>query len=146
MWGPGKGPTGTSALLPVPIRKRNAGRVPTPTAGAACCPSPALASHTRAPLTGRGSHHSRRAGARARRHGEGLLPGRTPAEIPEATAVHQNIYGGREDSKSGFSQFDRSLWNGRMIAFGAEAQSLVILGFLLAQNATSAARYQQDPT
>lgn len=33
-----------------------------------------------------------------------------------------------------------------MIAFGAEAQSLVILGFLLAQNATSAARYQEDPT
>ncbi|MFI6766622.1 hypothetical protein [Streptomyces sp. NPDC050355] len=33
-----------------------------------------------------------------------------------------------------------------MIAFGAEAQSLVFLGFLLAQNATSAARYQEDPT
>ncbi|WP_157856925.1 hypothetical protein [Streptomyces sp. PRh5] len=33
-----------------------------------------------------------------------------------------------------------------MIAFGAEAQSLVILGFLLAQNATSAARYHEDPT
>ncbi|WP_328690389.1 hypothetical protein OHA74_14590 [Streptomyces phaeochromogenes] len=32
-----------------------------------------------------------------------------------------------------------------MIAFGAEAQSLVVLGFLLAQNATSAARYQEDP-
>ncbi|MFD7980596.1 hypothetical protein [Streptomyces sp. NPDC059071] len=36
--------------------------------------------------------------------------------------------------------------NRRMIAFGAEAQSLVVLGFLLAQNATSAARYQEDPT
>ncbi|MFD4600702.1 hypothetical protein ACFWPQ_22060 [Streptomyces sp. NPDC058464] len=33
-----------------------------------------------------------------------------------------------------------------MIAFGAEAQSLVVLGFLLAQNATGAARYQEDPT
>ncbi|MGN5379044.1 hypothetical protein ACQ4WX_21975 [Streptomyces lasalocidi] len=33
-----------------------------------------------------------------------------------------------------------------MIAFGAEAQSLVVPGFLLAQNATSAARYQEDPT
>ncbi|MFD9008063.1 hypothetical protein [Streptomyces sp. NPDC059552] len=32
-----------------------------------------------------------------------------------------------------------------MIAFGAYAQSLVILGFLLAQNATSAARYREDP-
>ncbi|AWZ08450.1 MULTISPECIES: hypothetical protein [unclassified Streptomyces] len=33
-----------------------------------------------------------------------------------------------------------------MIAFAADAQSLVILGFLLAQNATSAARYREDPT
>ncbi|MFI6360726.1 hypothetical protein ACIBJF_51420 [Streptomyces sp. NPDC050743] len=33
-----------------------------------------------------------------------------------------------------------------MIAFGAEAQSLVVVGFPLAQNATSAARYKEDPT
>ncbi|MFJ7629810.1 hypothetical protein ACIQZN_25265 [Streptomyces sp. NPDC097595] len=66
-------------------------------------------------------------------------------QIPDNTAVHQHLYGGREDSEAGFSQFDRSLWNRRMIAFGAEAQSLVVLGFLLAQNATSAARYQEDP-
>ncbi|MEV1039825.1 hypothetical protein AB0J01_24685 [Streptomyces sp. NPDC050204] len=67
-------------------------------------------------------------------------------QIPDDTAVHQNLYGGREDTEAGFSQFDRSLWNRRMIAFGAEAQSLVMLGFLLAQNATSAARYQENPT
>ncbi|WP_149826326.1 hypothetical protein [Streptomyces tailanensis] len=67
-------------------------------------------------------------------------------QIPDDTAVHQTIYGGREDTEAGFSQFDRSLWNRRMIAFGAEAQSLVVLGFLLAQNATSAARYKEDPT
>ncbi|WP_327156367.1 hypothetical protein [Streptomyces tubercidicus] len=67
-------------------------------------------------------------------------------QIPDNTAVHQTLYGGREDTEAGFSQLDRSLWNRRMIAFGAEAQSLVILGFLLAQNATSAARYQEDPT
>ncbi|QUW85435.1 hypothetical protein SMIR_40855 (plasmid) [Streptomyces mirabilis] len=67
-------------------------------------------------------------------------------QIPDNTAVHQTLYGGREDTEAGFSQFDRSLWNRRMIAFGAEAQSLVVLGFLLAQNATSAARYQEDPT
>lgn len=66
-------------------------------------------------------------------------------QIPDDTAVHQDLYGGREDTEAGFSQFDRSLWNRRMIAFGAEAQSLVMLGFLLAQNATSAARYQEDP-
>ncbi|GAB2879200.1 hypothetical protein GCM10027074_54420 [Streptomyces deserti] len=67
-------------------------------------------------------------------------------QIPEDTAVHQHLYGGREDTEAGFSQFDRSLWNRRMIAFGAESQSLVVLGFLLAQNATSAARYKEDPT
>lgn len=67
-------------------------------------------------------------------------------QIPDNTAVHQTLYGGREDTEAGFSQFDRSLWNRRMIAFGAEAQSLVVLGFLLAQNATSSARYQEDPT
>jgi hypothetical protein len=67
-------------------------------------------------------------------------------QIPDDTATHQHLYGGREDTEAGFSQFDRSLWNRRMIAFGAEAQSLVVLGFLLAQNATSAARYQEDPT
>ncbi|MFD0367741.1 hypothetical protein [Streptomyces sp. NPDC127114] len=67
-------------------------------------------------------------------------------QIPDDTAVHQQLYGGREDTEAGFSQFDRSLWNRRMIAFGAEAQSLVVLSFLLAQNATSAARYQEDPT
>lgn len=67
-------------------------------------------------------------------------------QIPDNTATHQTLYGGREDTEAGFSQLDRSLWNRRMIAFGAEAQSLVILGFLLAQNATSAARYQEDPT
>ncbi|MGW0825201.1 hypothetical protein [Streptomyces sp. NPDC002845] len=67
-------------------------------------------------------------------------------QIPEDTAVHQHLYGGREDTEADFSQFDRSLWNRRMIAFGAESQSLVVLGFLLAQNATSAARYKEDPT
>ncbi|MFI7299415.1 hypothetical protein [Streptomyces sp. NPDC050121] len=67
-------------------------------------------------------------------------------QIPDNTSTRQHLYGGREDTEAGFSQFDRSLWNRRMIAFGAEAQSLVVLGFLLAQNATSAARYQEDPT
>ncbi|MFE3827197.1 hypothetical protein [Streptomyces sp. NPDC059092] len=33
-----------------------------------------------------------------------------------------------------------------MITFGAEAQSLAILGFPLAQNATSHARHTEDPT
>ena len=67
-------------------------------------------------------------------------------QIPDTTAVHQSLYGGREDTEASFSQFDRSLWNRRMIAFGADAQSLVVLGFMLAQNATSAARYTEDST
>ncbi|GAA3130685.1 hypothetical protein GCM10010521_15900 [Streptomyces rameus] len=66
-------------------------------------------------------------------------------QIPDNTAAHQHLYGGREDTEAGFSQFDRSLWNRRMIAFGAEAQSLAVRGFLLAQNATSAARYEETP-
>ncbi|MFE7315349.1 hypothetical protein ACFU7T_20040 [Streptomyces sp. NPDC057555] len=33
-----------------------------------------------------------------------------------------------------------------MIAFGTAAQSLVALGFFPPQNATSAARHQEDPT
>ncbi|RPE39673.1 hypothetical protein EDD90_2689 [Streptomyces sp. Ag109_O5-1] len=65
-------------------------------------------------------------------------------QIPDNTATHQHLYGGRENTEAGFSRLDRSLWNRRMIAFGAEAQSLVVLGFLLAQNATSAARYQVE--
>lgn len=67
-------------------------------------------------------------------------------QIPSDSSVHESLYGGREDAESAFSQFDRSLWNGRLIAFGAEAQSLVVLGFMLAQNAISAARYVEDPT
>ncbi|WKK21334.1 hypothetical protein QZH56_20965 [Streptomyces olivoreticuli] len=66
--------------------------------------------------------------------------------IPPNTYTHDEIYSHRDDAESVFTQFDRHLWNGRLIAFGAEAQSLVMLGFLLAQNATSAARHQEDPT
>lgn len=65
-------------------------------------------------------------------------------QIPDNTAVHQTLYGGREDTDAGSSPLDRALWNRRMIAFGAEAQSLVILGFLLAQNATSAVRHHPN--
>ncbi|MGW7002056.1 hypothetical protein ACWGCW_04265 [Streptomyces sp. NPDC054933] len=66
--------------------------------------------------------------------------------IPENTKIHDETFGGREDAESVFSQFDRHLWNGRLIAFGVEAQSLVMLGFMLAQNASSAARHREDPS
>ncbi|MEU4492956.1 hypothetical protein AB0F96_05740 [Streptomyces sp. NPDC023998] len=137
---------GTSSLLPVPVRKieaRQSARthrwyhllmIP--------CPY--------------GPHDHREAVAVTTRSGE-RGDGQSDAEkgfhraehlfqIPAKTAVHKSLSGGRQDAESGFSQLDRSLWNRRMIAFGAEAQSLVILGFMLAQNATSAARYAEDPT
>jgi hypothetical protein len=138
--------TGTSTLLPVPIRKLER----------------RSSAHTHrwyhllSVPCARGPHEHREpvgvtttAGERERGHSDvekGFHRAEHLLQIPEATAVHQNIYGGREDTESGFSQFDRSLWNSRMIVFGAEAQSLVVLYFLLAQNATGAARYQEDPT
>ncbi|PWK70405.1 hypothetical protein BCL76_105359 [Streptomyces sp. CG 926] len=35
------------------------------------------------------------------------------------------------------SQFDLSLWNRRMIAYGVERQKIFVLGFAVSQNATS---------
>ncbi|MER5571458.1 hypothetical protein ABT083_35590 [Streptomyces goshikiensis] len=43
----------------------------------------------------------------------------------------------RRRSESVHSQFDLSLWNRRVIAYGAERQKLFVLGFALSQNATS---------
>ncbi|WP_405756316.1 MULTISPECIES: hypothetical protein [unclassified Streptomyces] len=43
----------------------------------------------------------------------------------------------RADSESVHSQFDLSLWNRRMIAYGVERQKIFVLGFALSQNATS---------
>ncbi|MCM8555475.1 hypothetical protein [Streptomyces sp. STCH 565 A] len=137
---------GTSTLLPVPVRKLERR-------------SSAHAHRWYHLLTvpcARGSHEHREpvgitttAGEREQGRSDtekGFHRAEHLQQIPEKTSVHQHVYGGREDSESGFSQLDRSLWNRRMIAFGAEAQCLVVLGFLLAQNATSAARYQEDPT
>ncbi|MFF2922159.1 hypothetical protein ACFVTP_07035 [Streptomyces celluloflavus] len=60
--------------------------------------------------------------------------------------INKQHYGGGEAAEAGFSQFDRSLWNRRLIAFGAEAQSLAVLGFTITQSSTSAARYKEGPT
>jgi hypothetical protein len=105
------------------------------------------------PRTRRSHHHPRRTRRRSGRHRDRPRPTETGfhraehlLQIPDNSATHQHLDGVREDTEAGFSQFDRSLWNRRMIAFGAEAQSLVVLSFLLAQNATSAARCQEDPT
>lgn len=58
-------------------------------------------------------------------------------QIPEQTLAHQQVYPYRSDSESVHSQFDRSLWNQRMISYGLERQKVFVLGFALAQNATS---------
>ncbi|MFJ4964307.1 hypothetical protein ACIP6P_17950 [Streptomyces sp. NPDC088729] len=58
-------------------------------------------------------------------------------QIPQKTLSHQLVYPYRSDSESVHSQFDLSLWNRRMIAYGVERQKIVVLGFALSQNATS---------
>ncbi|MFJ8018732.1 hypothetical protein [Streptomyces sp. NPDC096311] len=141
------GPSSTTApSSPCPSANSNAAPAPTPTAGTTCSPSsaPAAPHEHREPVGVTTTPGEREAGQSDTETGfhraEHLL------QIPDNTAVHQTLYGRREDTEAGFSPFDRSLWNRRMIAFGAAAQSLVVLGFLLAQNATSSARYKEDPT
>jgi hypothetical protein len=63
-------------------------------------------------------------------------------QIPEFTRAHQLIYPYRSDAESGHAQLDASLWNGRLISYGVEAQQLLTLGFVLAQNSTSRALYE----
>ncbi|MFG2559980.1 hypothetical protein [Streptomyces sp. NPDC048496] len=137
--------TGTTALLPLPVRKLER----------RASPHTHRWYHLIAIPCPRGPHEHREPVGITTTPGErddgqsdtetGFHRAEHLLQIPEATAAHQHLYGGREDTEAGFSQLDRSLWNRRMIAFGADAQSLVILCFLLAQNATSAARYQEDP-
>ncbi len=47
------------------------------------------------------------------------------------------MYPYRSDSESVHSQFDLSLWNRRVIAYGVDRQKVFGLGFALSQNATS---------
>ncbi|MER5729672.1 hypothetical protein ABT084_15250 [Streptomyces sp. NPDC002138] len=138
--------TGTATLLPLPIRKLER----------RSSPNTHRWYHLLAVPCARGAHEHREPVGITTTPGEredgqsdtetGFHRAEHLLQIPDATGTHQTLYGGREDTEAGFSQLDRSLWNRRMIAFGADAQSLVILGFLLAQNATSAARYREDPT
>ncbi|MGW6974208.1 hypothetical protein [Streptomyces sp. NPDC054952] len=48
-------------------------------------------------------------------------------QIPEASLTHQLLYPYRADSESVHSQFDQSLWNRRMIAYGVERQKIFVL-------------------
>ncbi|MEV7678075.1 hypothetical protein AB0O64_05870 [Streptomyces sp. NPDC088341] len=66
-------------------------------------------------------------------------------QIPQATLAHQQVYPYRSDSESVHSQFDRSLWNNRMISYGLERQKVFALGFAAAQNATSRRLFLERP-
>ncbi|MFI1734066.1 hypothetical protein ACH40E_33610 [Streptomyces acidicola] len=58
-------------------------------------------------------------------------------QIPEATRAHQLVYPYRSDAESLHNQLDQSMWNKRMISYGLDRQKVFMLGFVLAQNATS---------
>ncbi|MET9886267.1 transposase domain-containing protein [Streptomyces sp. NPDC006430] len=66
-----------------------------------------------------------------------LVPARVTVYLPQDTLAHQLAYPYRADSESVHSQFDLSLWNRRMIAYGVERQKAFVLGYALSQNATS---------
>ncbi|MFF9069722.1 hypothetical protein ACF09E_30665 [Streptomyces sp. NPDC014891] len=67
-------------------------------------------------------------------------------QIPEPTLAHQRVYPYRSDAESVHNQLDKSLWNERMISYGLERQNVFMLGFALAQNATSRRIHQEPPS
>ena len=60
-------------------------------------------------------------------------------------ARQQRLYPYRSDSESVHNQFDQSLWNDRVIAYGLERQKVFSLGFAIAQNATSRRIFLERP-
>jgi hypothetical protein len=53
---------------------------------------------------------------------------------PPDSAVYQQMYGRREEAESTNNVVDRTLYGGRMTAYTADRQVLVMLGFQLARN------------
>ena len=66
-------------------------------------------------------------------------------QIPEGTLAHQQLYPYRSDAESVHNQFDKSLWNERMISYGLERQKVFALAFAAAQNATSRRLFLERP-
>ncbi|WP_406125403.1 hypothetical protein [Streptomyces sp. NBC_00989] len=64
-------------------------------------------------------------------------------QIPEFTRTHQLVHPYRSDAESGHAQLDASLWNGRLISYGVEAQQLLTFGFVFALNSTSRALHEE---
>lgn len=58
-------------------------------------------------------------------------------QIPQASLTHNSSTPTAPTPSPCTSQFDLSLWNRRMIAYGVERQKIFVLGFALSQNATS---------
>lgn len=53
---------------------------------------------------------------------------------PPGTDGYKALYGYREDAESLHSTLNADLWNRRMIAYGAQRQTLMMLGFAMGQN------------
>lgn len=56
------------------------------------------------------------------------------SQHPPGSDGYRALYGFREDAESLHATLDRTLWGGRMIAFGAARQTLIMIGFAIAQN------------
>lgn len=62
-------------------------------------------------------------------------------QIPPGTATFDRIYGDRPDSESINPALDATWWNKRTIAYGAQRQTLAVLGFAQTQHAIARHRY-----
>lgn len=60
-------------------------------------------------------------------------------QLPSHHPDRDRIYGWRADAESLNNGTDRRLWGGRMVAYGAERQTLFLIGYALAQNALATA-------
>jgi hypothetical protein len=62
-------------------------------------------------------------------------------QIPPGTATFDRLYGHRPDSESLNAALDNAWWNKRIIAYGAQRQTLATLGFAQAQNSIARHRH-----
>ena len=65
---------------------------------------------------------------------------------PPDSDGYTHCYRWRPDAECLNSQLDATLWNRRMIAYGERQQTLIMLGFALAQNALTRHLHQRQPS
>lgn len=70
---------------------------------------------------------------------------RQHVKTDDGDSVYDRCYGWREDVESVNNTLDRSLYGGRMIAYGAVRQLTVMLGFALGRNAIAAYLHRRHP-